>query len=511
MKTQKYLLTLQDEIVLSERAATEGGHASLDYIPGAAILGAVASKLYAQLDEKAWTVFHSGRVRFGNGLPVSESGQIALPTPLSLHKSKGEVEAGLHNLLANPGAFTATQQPQQVREGYRTLSNEVVHPRKVFRMKTAVDICEGTVAEGQLYGYESLLAGQQFYCQVVADDDVEDALLKEIESALLQGIRLGRSRAQQYGRVAVERTTTQHTPAFQAHHAAGPEYMSIWLTADLAVRTPDGTPATLPLCASWLGLPAGPIVLDKTFARTRRYSPYHGKRRSYDLERTVIRQGSVLTFKLNTPIAAHQLPIALGMYQEAGLGQYIANPAALMDAVFGQSASASWQIVKNTSKAQTAAASQHELVQWLQQRAGNSDQAVQQWSASIADDYLRLLRSARNFKGYTADMEVGPSYAQWGRVAEVGKQCTSYEQLIEQLFKASHAVCKGTGGGRSDKQTETRHSQIQDWEDKYSPSDNFKHWLEQQVNKARDENLPAGRAIATMAGAIVRRLKQPGA
>lgn len=42
-------LTLIDELVLSERSATLGGHRGLDYIPGAALLGAAAQRLYGKL------------------------------------------------------------------------------------------------------------------------------------------------------------------------------------------------------------------------------------------------------------------------------------------------------------------------------------------------------------------------------------------------------------------------------------------------------------------------------
>ena len=37
------VLTLESDLVLSARAATLGGHAGLDYIPGAALLGWAAS------------------------------------------------------------------------------------------------------------------------------------------------------------------------------------------------------------------------------------------------------------------------------------------------------------------------------------------------------------------------------------------------------------------------------------------------------------------------------------
>ena len=67
MNTQHFNIQLKQPLIVSQQAATAGQHQSLDYIPGSAILGMVASQLYAQLTpEEALQVFHSGAVRFSD-------------------------------------------------------------------------------------------------------------------------------------------------------------------------------------------------------------------------------------------------------------------------------------------------------------------------------------------------------------------------------------------------------------------------------------------------------------
>ena len=89
MKIQPLKITTLEEVVISERAANEGSHASLDYLPGATFLGAIAARLYEDLSEQeAYQVFHSGKVRFGNALPLSQDEQQTYPMPLCWYKNK---------------------------------------------------------------------------------------------------------------------------------------------------------------------------------------------------------------------------------------------------------------------------------------------------------------------------------------------------------------------------------------------------------------------------------------
>ena len=90
-------LTLLDDCVFSARNATEGGHHSLSRIPGQTLLGAAAARLYGTFIERgddAYTAFHSGRVRFLDGLP-SDADAIAYPVPLAWHRPKSGGDANI--------------------------------------------------------------------------------------------------------------------------------------------------------------------------------------------------------------------------------------------------------------------------------------------------------------------------------------------------------------------------------------------------------------------------------
>ena len=79
---------LIDDVVLSQRTATVGNHKSLDYIPGSAFLGIVASRLYENLtSEDAWELFHTSKVHFCNAYPMLNNSR-SLPMPLSFHSEK---------------------------------------------------------------------------------------------------------------------------------------------------------------------------------------------------------------------------------------------------------------------------------------------------------------------------------------------------------------------------------------------------------------------------------------
>lgn len=89
MKTITLTITLAEDTIFSEHAATEGGHKSLSYVPGSALLGCAAAKLYRHLTPAtAWDLFHSGKVRFTNGYPLSNTGKPSYPAPNNWHHTK---------------------------------------------------------------------------------------------------------------------------------------------------------------------------------------------------------------------------------------------------------------------------------------------------------------------------------------------------------------------------------------------------------------------------------------
>ena len=165
-------LTLLEDVIVNERPATEGAHASLDYLPGVLLLGAAAARLYAGLSRpEAWTLFHSGQVQFGDALPLVDE-HPGWPMPLCWHEKKSEkaiTNGRIDPAKVSKGRFTDDEnaQPKQLRAGYVRADGRHLSGHKSFRMKTALDPASGRIAEAQLFGYESIDAGQTFVARVV--------------------------------------------------------------------------------------------------------------------------------------------------------------------------------------------------------------------------------------------------------------------------------------------------------------------------------------------------------
>ncbi|MCU7960115.1 MAG: hypothetical protein KZQ58_08975 [gamma proteobacterium symbiont of Bathyaustriella thionipta] len=180
MKQQALLIDLLDDCVFSARSATEGAHESLDYIPGSALLGAVAAELYSGLNiETAFAAFHSGQLRFGNGLPWNGN-SVGWPMPYVWHHAKNEKPAEDGRLQENQ-IFKGSQvgnnrQAKQLRSGFVHENGQWSRPNHSLHMKTAIDSQTGRASEGQLFGYDALHKGQRFVSFLEADDGFDSAV-----------------------------------------------------------------------------------------------------------------------------------------------------------------------------------------------------------------------------------------------------------------------------------------------------------------------------------------------
>lgn len=261
MKGFELLLTLREDCVFSERSATAGGHRGLSYVPGAAILGAFAARVYRDDDlsmQDEFQLFHSGRVRFGNGLPVSATGERGWPMPFCWHADKGATRTtddgrlladSVYHLSAEAARERGTQ-PEQLRGGFVTETGLVLSPRKALRLKTAIDPNTGRARDAALFGYDALSAGQRFVARIDIDDDVDDTLAATLRNALPQPMPLGRSRGAEYGLVDVELRDLPDDPRRRTMHDAawgdqqdvnGAQRISLWLLSDLAAPDERGS------------------------------------------------------------------------------------------------------------------------------------------------------------------------------------------------------------------------------------------------------------------------------
>lgn len=501
---------LLDEVVISRRAASSGGQLGLDYLPGAHLLGALAAALYRELSrEDAWLLFHTGKVRFGNALPLAGDGQPAWPLPLCWRRAAEQPPVDAHgvlvaervlNLLHADADTEPTGPLPTLPEGYIALSGRFCQPRVAFRMKSTLAPDTGRLSETSAFGYESLTAGQRFHADIAYDADIPAYLAARLEDffAARPILSFGRSRSAQYGRVACEPGPVATPPPCLP--PAGRE-LSLWLLSDLAACDPHGFPTLAPEAVD-LGLPPADPIAHKTFIHPRSYSPYNSFHGLHGAERQVIAQGSVLSYHLRDPLDSaawaaltDRLAHGLGLYREFGLGRCLASPALLAARHPGFAAAPAPEARPVPAPVPPP---DHPLARWLLQAAehGSLRGGMKQWAAQAVWELEQLERNARRLNGLREDQTASPSRAHWGRVAEAARRAAAMgdgpHRLHAELFADANSICR-------------RHDE--EWNRPTANPDGqaltYRDWLEQKMAE-RPADAPS--ALGLLAELAQRRL-----
>jgi CRISPR-associated protein Csx10 len=502
MQVQPFKITLLEEVVISERAANEGGHSSLDYLQGATFLGAIANRLYDQLSEQeAYEVFHSGKVRFGNALPLSEEEQLSYPMPLCWYKIKRDKYEGKMTLRNyQHDEFNKRFQPEQLRGNYISLGaikpeHRITEILPRFRMKTAIDPEVGTARDSQLFGYSSLPPALEFFSRLEADDDIAPELFKRIVG-LLRGelkLKLGRSRSAEYGAVEIKLSKQSEHPDERELPKATSQ-ITLWLLADAALQDENGQPLLHPTAQS-VGLPAHfQLDMGKTFVRSRRYAPFNAFRRRRELERVVLSMGSVLHFtsQENKDVDAATLQTiqerGIGLHRQAGLGRVWINPKILaaktphFDKLPRKRTETDTE-QEETDKEDKDQAPDNPVFRYLDKHSAHlSDiSEVEKCAKAWIEQLETLYDSAKKLSYVPPGVCPGPTATQWGRVMEMAKNATTVESLKQQLFVGEEAVCK-----KDDPQWTKRFFQKE--QTKVTKVDDFRLWLKQKISDPKNEH-----------------------
>ncbi|MBU6995019.1 hypothetical protein [Ferrovum myxofaciens] len=444
-------ITLNEDCIFSMQNITTGGHQTLTHIPGSALLGAVATRLYPHLSTNdAFAVFHSGSLRFGNGYPTTHAGKVAWPIPLCWHRAKTQEVSPHHPLnpehiynFLHVSELPDFQQPKQMREGYISEDGELILPRSSFRLKTAIDPRTGCAAEGQLFGYSSLMAGQSFKAELEADDDFPPELLGQVKEILEREILLGRSRSAEYGRTSI-RVTPADPPFQDQEKSAQTRQLTLWFLSDCFPCHPSGMPST-DITAESLGLPPGAQIDWRTsFTRTRSFSSWNAYRQGYDRERFGIQAGSVLSISFPDSDLSNitaSLTRRIGLYREGGAGQVWVNPPLLRH----KHPSFISSTDRDTTSLPSPQRPNHPLLNWLTKPEGADLENCQEEAWKIAGDYWKQIDSVRRDKGFPETAtDFYPSVSQWGTVLQAART-KSGNDLYQALFSHTNAVIKPTG------------------------------------------------------------------
>lgn len=438
MRKQTFQLELLTNVILTQDSATEGGHQTLEYIPGANFLGWAAGQLYETLAEQsandAFTVFHSSKVRFGNALPILSPNHMTYPVPLAFHKEK---LTGQWANLVHPDA-EQLKQPKQLRKGFIDAANNYIEylPK---RSRAQVSLAKRHLSrrgvqpksqDNQLFVYQSLNAGLLFRWTLSADDDVSDELFAQLIS-VFEGskVRLGRSRGVEYGEALVTACKTPESPEPFAH---SDNTVSLLLMSDMALRDEEtGQPTLLPTPKA-LGLPqAMTLRWDKSFVQTRRFTPFNRHRKRPDLEIQVLSAGSVLTFTHDGSVSLEELQNTLqsgvGAYRERGLGQVAVNPPCLRQVEPTYSPLLS-DVTELDAAVQTPDDPLYAYVEHLETMAEQEKEIFEksrEWALALWP---------------YADKPKGPGRAQWGMLRQVAAQASNGTDLWERLFNEEEGL-----------------------------------------------------------------------
>jgi len=399
------LIELIDPVVTSASPASAGAPEALEYIPGAMLLGVAAARGYTSglsVDE-TFALFHSGSVRFDDGLPLGTSSFPGLPNPLSLHYLKGADPFSENALVDFSASFEGEAAVDSARAGHEQLQGKAVSagvkhvPVKAHStLRTAIDRSTGRATESQLFGYQMLDAGQNFISEIEAEDQAAIDLIVGFLTGP-EAVFLGRAKSAEFGQVRI--TTCDALCLPEAGLEADTAY--IWCLSDLWACDVNGTPTLAP-DASAFGS-SGCIDWSKSFTRSQRFSPYNGAWNSRGVERSLLQRGSVLSINgsdLKTGI------YRFGLGQELGYGRVLVSAEPPLEALKALSP----QFFKPISQPPQEVGGDSILAHWLAQR-----QPPDLDTTSELKDLKDHYRAAERINGQKA----GPGPSQWGSLAKI--------------------------------------------------------------------------------------------
>jgi hypothetical protein len=463
------------DIILNSHTATEGHAQSLDYIPGANFLGIVA-KDYNSFGEKAFSIFHSGAVRFGDAHPAYGNLR-SLPIPFSWFCQKGESfqkelkeldekvkglkteNIYLHHFAKRKELSKNTTQLKQIRQGFFFEENGViVDPKHSFSIKSAHDLNKRRSEDEKMYGYDALCSGSEWVFYVDFDDE---SLMEQVVKKLEGERRLGRSRSAQYGKVKIEEIQKKDVNERASVNASSEGLLFLYAESLLAFFDEYGQPTFQPNLND-LGFDSTEgikIRWEDSQIRTKIFAPWNAVRKSRDADRVCIDKGSVLVLKvpenfdLNT--YATKIQKGIGAYRSEGMGQIIVNPSFLEADEDGHPK------IKFTSENYNPPMYKHSGIQ----EKDSSDELVLKWlehKHKNNENNSEILKAVNHFLAENTKKFNGISASQWGSIRSIAQSSKNYTEMMNTLFdeqpkeKPKGFLLKG----KSEKMWKTRYKNL---------------------------------------------------
>ncbi|WP_373549466.1 hypothetical protein [Haliscomenobacter sp.] len=447
--------TLLSDVVLSAKAATEGFHKSLDYIPGAKFLGMVAGKHYpsptqlaqGQNTQQTLDLFHNGCVRFGDAHPSNANWDLFYKVPATWLTFKAKTEAKSADQTESKSAVKQTQpyryyqlqnadlkkaqadglKLKALRSGYFNLHDEMVRLDQNFSIKSAYDSDKRRSRDAQMYGYFALPKGSVWRFWVDTDQAQYVDLLTE---ALVGKQRLGRSSSAEYGLIEIK-----SIPAPSAGSATTIQKGTVQLYAQSNwCFYEEGYSTVQPDAVKHLGLPAGSTIKwDQSHVTSRTYLTWNRHRSNRDADRLIIEKGSVIVVELSQPISSSIFDQGIGAHRSEGFGQIWVNPPFLpADPSTGE--------LKVFNRLPDALQPLFQVIE-----KGEQDDKVLSFLRSkvLMNDVDSLIDTKVNvFVNDYRDKFKGISSSQWGQIRNLSKNLRDETALNEILFAEEDGFCR---------------------------------------------------------------------
>lgn len=426
MRRLKFMCELLSDVILNAKATSEGPNKTLDFIPGNNFLGIAAGALYSAGSGLAWTVAHSGKVRFGDAHPsLTRHRGLKVPASMFYPKlSKASEELYIHHRVRNlSDEEIKGKQLKQCRAGFYDFSNTKAKEIKAetsFAIKSAHDKESRRSKDEQMYGYESLQRGLKLYFEIEIDDDCPrevDAKLKEIFKA--NNFRIGRSRSAQYGRVSI---TAEEFDEVESKANAG-NITEVYADGRLIFLDKYGIPTFRPTPED-LGIQGDAKILwEKSQVRTFQYSPWNYKRSTFDTDRCGIEKGSVFIIEGGT---CPSESLYVGSYRNEGFGKVIYNPCFLSADPEGK---AEYKLASDSGEAKKQDNIADEnfpppLLNYLKQQK-KKEEGTEDIYKKVKD---WVEKNGNLFQG-------GETFAsQWGTIRSLAQQAENSGKLRDKLF-----------------------------------------------------------------------------
>lgn len=440
MKTLKFKCKLLSDVILNQKAASEGANNTLDFIPGSNFLGIVAAR-YDNFDDDAMEVFHSGKVRFGDAHPVCKGHDVmrTLRVPASMYYPKPEKASEVcyihHEYSRDKDKDGGNpQQLKQCRQGFYAFEKDAGHEAetsKNFALKSAYDSENRRSMNSQMFGYEALDKDAEFYFSVEVDSD---ELADKIRAALLGERNIGRSRTAQYGAVEIENCDFKET---QSRPKKANGYVTVYADGRLIFIDDNGEPTFRPT-AKELGLDSGEIDWNRSQVRTFQYAPWNGKRKTRDADRCGIEKGSVFVVKdcKNQDFESKYV----GVYRNEGFGRVIYNPGFLDTADNASNGQAKFKLkdgekeatgIKKPTLIPADKVNKSPLLNYINRAIRDKGE----------DEYIR--EKVNKFVDDNAGRFSGERFAsQWGTIRTIAMQYKKSKDIKDKLFAQSNDKTK---------------------------------------------------------------------